>query len=62
MSPMFVEFVADILLIYDFVKSLFYAGKPATIELLAGAVRPEIFEKVMEKWGDRMIFVKYSRG
>ena len=51
------------------VKALVYANKPATIEQLEAkitreihAIRPEVLERVMKNWTDRMGFLKCSRG
>lgn len=55
--------------LWGYVKSLVYATKPATIDALEteierviAEIRPQMLEKVIENWTDRMRFVTRSRG
>lgn len=55
--------------LWGHVKAQVYADKPATIEHLEAnvereilAVRPEVLERVMRNWTNRMAYLKRSRG
>jgi hypothetical protein len=55
--------------LWGYVKSLVYTDKPATLEALEAniqatidAIRPDLLEKVVKNWTDRMDHVTRSRG
>lgn len=55
--------------LWGYVKSLVYADKPATIDALEANItrtiadiRPQLLEKVVQNWTDRIRFVRGSRG
>lgn len=55
--------------LWGYVKSLVYADKPATLEALEAniqatidAIRPDLLEKVVKNWTNRMDHVTRSRG
>ena len=55
--------------LWGYVRSMVYADKPTTLETLdininrdIDEVRPEILEKVIQNWTDRMRFVRISCG
>ncbi|GFT85611.1 putative LOC100569746 [Trichonephila clavipes] len=55
--------------LWDYVKSLVYADKPQTLDhleenilrVIAG-IRPQMLEKVIEKWTSRLDYIRASRG
>ena len=56
-------------LLWGYIKSMVYADKPTTLEALKvnisraiNKISPEILEKVVKNWTDRMRFVTISRG
>ncbi|GFV64940.1 hypothetical protein TNCV_197521 [Trichonephila clavipes] len=53
----------------DYVKSLVYADKPQTLDLLEdnirrviAYIRPQMLEKVIENWTSRLDYIRASRG
>lgn len=55
--------------LWGYVKSMVYANKPTTLEALEAniqqaiyEIKPEILEKVVKNWTERMRFVTISRG
>ncbi|GFW48867.1 DUF4817 domain-containing protein [Trichonephila clavipes] len=55
--------------LWGYVKSLVYANKPQTFDLLEGYIRcviadirPQMLEKVIENWTSRLDYIRASRG
>jgi hypothetical protein len=55
--------------LWGYVKSLVYADKPETIDVLEenirrviADIRPQLLQKVVENWASRLEFIRASRG
>ncbi|GFU94286.1 uncharacterized protein TNCV_2123581 [Trichonephila clavipes] len=56
-------------ILWGYVKSLVYAGKPQTLDHLEdnirrviADIRPQMLEKVIENWTSRLDYIRASRG